>query len=307
MPRASRSRKSSPTAAEPEVQPTPVVEQDPYVSPIGRDAKGHFARGNAGGPGNPHARHCARMLTMFRTLIDEDKLAALILMLYQKALSGDVGATKLVLNYTVGKPGAAPEPDGIERNEWNRFQETALRHEEIKDLLSTLPSNVANEIVRGTWPIAAGAFADSLGHQLLQGMAGSTPPATADSSASSAEETQRNPLPAPAYEPQIDAHGTPTQDPSKNGVANDEGKTSPLPNGRMKCESKGPTHAEKPVAAKRRVPVSNSKSIPRVEPSNSDSNNSTAAPIPNRKTAPSKPEKKPRRRWVAKVAKQLNL
>jgi hypothetical protein len=268
----------------------------------------HQKFGNAGGPGNPHARHCARMLAMFRTLIDEDKLAALILMLYPKALSGDVGATKLVLNYTVGKPGAAPEPDGIERNEWNRFQETALRHEEIKDLLSTLPSNVANEIVRGTWPIAAGAFADSLGHQLVQGMAAaSTPPATPHSSAPSAEETQQNPLPTAAQEPQIDALGTPTQDPSKNGVANDEGNTSPLANGKMKCELDGPAHAEKPVAASRRVPVSNSKSIPTVESSNSDSNNSTRAPIPNRKTAPSKPEKKPRRRWVAKVAKQLNL
>jgi hypothetical protein len=307
MPRASRSRKSSPTAAESQVQPTPVVEQDPYLSPIGRDAKGHFARGNAGGPGNPHARHCARMLTMFRTLIDEDKLAALILMLYQKALSGDVGATKLVLSYTVGKPGAAPEPDGIERNEWNRFQETALRHEEVKDLLTTLPSNVANEIVRGTWPIAAGAFADSLGHQLQQGMAGSTQPATTDSSAPSARETQQSPLPAPVEAPGIDRNDLPKQPQVRKGVANDKGITPPLPNGKTKCEPGNLSGTEKPIAAAQRVPVSTSKSTPPVGPSTADSNDNRPAPIPNRKAARSQLQKKPRRRWVAKVAEQMHL
>ncbi len=92
MPRKANSKSSRSATPEPAVPPIRPLEQDPYLSPIGRDAGGHFARGNAGGPGNPHSRHCAYMLSVLRSTIDETKLNAVIQVLYDRALEGDMSA-----------------------------------------------------------------------------------------------------------------------------------------------------------------------------------------------------------------------
>ena len=161
MPRKARSA-ATPVGT----QTRPILEQDPGLSPIGRDANGRFARGNAGGPGNPHARHCARMLAQFRNLISDEKMSEIILVLADKAAAGDITSIKMVLNYKIGKPGPAPDPDGIERDEWNHFEQAAHQYQHVTELLKSIPSTVANDIVRGAWPVAAGAFADKLGRQL---------------------------------------------------------------------------------------------------------------------------------------------
>ena len=70
----------------------------------GRDSKGRFCKGNPGGPGNPFARQVAQLRQVFVDRVDEDKLEALVDMLLEKALAGDVAATKLVLAYTLGRP-----------------------------------------------------------------------------------------------------------------------------------------------------------------------------------------------------------
>ncbi len=167
MPRKAKSRSSQPATPEPAVQPIRPLEQDPYLSPIGRDENGRFACGNAGGPGNPHARHCAYMLSRFRSIIDETKLEAIIQVLYARALAGDMSAIKLILSYSIGKPAPAPNPDGIERDEWNRLEEAAVKHQAVQDLLTSLPSPLANDLVRTTWQVKAGAFADNLARQLM--------------------------------------------------------------------------------------------------------------------------------------------
>ncbi len=144
-----------------------MLEQDPNLSPIGRDDNGRFARGNAGGPGNPHARHCARVLAFFRNVIDDEKIEAIIHVLYARAVAGDMSAIKLILSYKIGKPAPAPNPDGIERDEWNRLEEAAVQHKAVEDVLTSLPSPLANDLVRTTWQVNAGAFADKLARQLM--------------------------------------------------------------------------------------------------------------------------------------------
>jgi hypothetical protein len=171
MPRTSKAAKfAESVAAEAQAKSQPFAEQDPYVSPIGRDAGGRFPKGNAGGPGNPHARHCANMLTLFRSCIDPERLEALIKVLYDKAYAGDLGAIKLIISYSIGKPPHAPQPDGIEHDEWKRFQEAAVRQQAVTELLSTLPNTLVNDIVRTTWLAAATTWAENLGRQ-LQGQA----------------------------------------------------------------------------------------------------------------------------------------
>jgi hypothetical protein len=72
----------------------------------GRDAKGRFTRGNAGGPGNPHAAHVARLRSMLLQKVDADALGRILDALVSAAENGDVQAARLVLNYGLGEPAA---------------------------------------------------------------------------------------------------------------------------------------------------------------------------------------------------------
>ena len=125
MSRKTKSVKGSqaePISPEKEPQPTltegpAAAEQEPRKD---RDTGGKFTKGNAGGPGNPHARSCARMLEMFRNAISEDEMFQLCRMLFMKAVGGDISAAKIILSYKIGKPLPAPHPDSIDRDEWDR-------------------------------------------------------------------------------------------------------------------------------------------------------------------------------------------
>ncbi len=194
-----------------------MLEQDPNLSPIGRDDNGRFARGNAGGPGNPHARHCARVLAFFRNVIDDEKIEAIIHVLYARAVAGDMSAIKLILSYKIGKPAPAPNPDGIERDEWNRLEEAAVKHQAVDDLLHSLPSPLANDLVRTTWQVTAGAFADKLSRQLM-------PEGMVAVPAARAEETNEQTAADGEIQPAV-------QEQSRKAVTNSAKKRSPIANG----------------------------------------------------------------------------
>ena len=79
----------------------------------GRDAGGRFARGNTGGPGNPHAQRVARLRSVLLKSVDGAAIQQIMAALTRKAEAGDVAAASLILGYTVGKPdavrGSSPE------------------------------------------------------------------------------------------------------------------------------------------------------------------------------------------------------
>jgi hypothetical protein len=236
----------------------------------------HQKFGNAGGPGNPHARHCARMLTMFRNTIDDDNMVALVRILYDRACTGDMGAIKLILSYKIGKPGTAPNPDGLEHDEWNRFAETAVQHQEVHDLLTSLPSNVANDLVRGTWPIRAATFAEGLGRQLQPegGLPGG------GQATEAAEGTLAN---APGEPPADEA-----------------------------CEASAPcssvTHPT--LHSANAAPIANGKNrrASKKKPARNQVAGEPTAPIANGKSARSQTAKQKKHRpWVDAIARQMNL
>ena len=68
------------------------------------DANGRFAKGNAGGPGNPHVRRIAMMREAVASAATVEDLVAVMRKLLELAKEGDREAAKLVLHYTVGKP-----------------------------------------------------------------------------------------------------------------------------------------------------------------------------------------------------------
>ena len=72
QPRARKSKTRKPS------RPS-LTEPSPTCSD--RTPDGRFAKNNPGGPGNPHARHCARMLALLRAAISDEEMVAIFRML----------------------------------------------------------------------------------------------------------------------------------------------------------------------------------------------------------------------------------
>src|SRR5262245_15412968 len=91
------------------------MTEDPVIADLtsallDRDRGGRFAPGNHGGPGNPFARPMAAFrAVMFRVVQPEDVEKA-VRKLFELAGDGHLPAIKLLLQYTMGKPTAPPEP-----------------------------------------------------------------------------------------------------------------------------------------------------------------------------------------------------
>src|SRR5919201_518145 len=79
----------------------------------GRDARGRFVKGNAGGPGNPFAGQTARLRRVLLEEISEADLRQVVFTLVLRAKAGNLHAIKLVLQYAVGKPTEMSEPEGL--------------------------------------------------------------------------------------------------------------------------------------------------------------------------------------------------
>jgi hypothetical protein len=111
------------------------------------------------------------MLDLFRTCISDEDMIHLYRVLYDKAMKGDVSAAKLVLAYKIGKPAPCPDPDAIDRDEWEHYQQDAVEPEEARQVLGSLPSRVGNDIARTALPIMTEARTRELAAQLKRGIA----------------------------------------------------------------------------------------------------------------------------------------
>lgn len=73
----------------------------------GRDAGGRWAKGNRGGPGNPHARRVARLRAELLRAVSPQDLREIVLSLVAKAKAGDILAAREVLDRLFGRPAQA--------------------------------------------------------------------------------------------------------------------------------------------------------------------------------------------------------
>jgi hypothetical protein len=81
----------------------------------------------------------------------EDVMSLLRVML-ALGRNGDVAAARVFLEYVVGKPHKAPDPDRIEHHEWQLFAE-APRLADVTELLDNgVPTEMANDATRDTVP-----------------------------------------------------------------------------------------------------------------------------------------------------------
>jgi len=74
-----------------------------------RDAKGQFAEGNPGGPGNPHAAQVAKLRSALLGAVSAEDVKAVILDVLKRAKEGNLSAAKMILDYTIGRPRPAAE------------------------------------------------------------------------------------------------------------------------------------------------------------------------------------------------------
>jgi hypothetical protein len=75
-----------------------------------RDAKGHFVKGNKGGPGNPLAGKVNKVRKAFLEFFEGAGMKVLCEFMLRKALSGDPRFCRIILQYTIGK---LPSDDGF--------------------------------------------------------------------------------------------------------------------------------------------------------------------------------------------------
>ena len=115
-----------------------------------RDTNGRFARGNPGGPGNPHAERTEKLRAALITAVNAADVKRIIRAMVLNAEEGDVQAAALVLDRTLGKPRT---PIDV-----NAEVAMASQVEHIYDQLSARdPGEIAEEIA--LMDIAADIFA----------------------------------------------------------------------------------------------------------------------------------------------------
>src|SRR5207302_545944 len=109
---------------------------------------GRFAKGNAGGPGNPFGRKVAAMRQVVQEAVSEEDLRAIVGKLVEQAKEGNIAAAKLVLAYAVGKPAAAPDPDRQDLEEWQMHQERPSCQEFQEEAGKKLPMDMVCMMAR---------------------------------------------------------------------------------------------------------------------------------------------------------------
>ena len=100
--------------------PVPSTPGDAASSPPlpnganGRDAAGRFAKGNAGGPGNPNAKRVAALRSALLAAVTEEDIQEVVEALVREAKSGNVQATRELLSRVLGPPDAVDLLERIE-------------------------------------------------------------------------------------------------------------------------------------------------------------------------------------------------
>jgi hypothetical protein len=139
---------------------------------IGRDVHGRFRPGNPGGPGNPFARKVAALRKALLDSVSEQDLKDILEMLKLKARQGDTAAIKLLLQYCVGKPAPAKDPDRLDIDEWQRLRQMRVGLQQFWKTVENIPACLACHLAATSWPceVQEGPLAETvqLIHSQLQ-------------------------------------------------------------------------------------------------------------------------------------------
>jgi hypothetical protein len=124
-------------------------------APGGRDTKGRFTKGNPGGPGNPFARHVAKLRSALVECVGEDDIRQMAKGLLVSAKLGHLPSIRILFMYVLGKPPSAVNPDTLDIEEWRQLvQPLAQIAVELPQALMSVPAATASDMVRTAQPYA---------------------------------------------------------------------------------------------------------------------------------------------------------
>jgi hypothetical protein len=132
----------------------------------GRDVAGKFTAGNTAGRGNPHCRRVAQLRTAALNAVSPEEMRDLVKHLYGLAMAGDTAAARLVMEYVMGKPAPAADPDAVDLHELA----IALGGVDVADFATArgriAPGLAATRLLRGQVQTAEGLIAALQAHML---------------------------------------------------------------------------------------------------------------------------------------------
>jgi hypothetical protein len=146
-----------------------VNEKDNGNPDSGRDARGRFQKGNAGGPGNPFARRVAELRKVMLELVTDDELRIIVGQLMVMAKMGDLAAIKLVLQYSLGKPAATVDPDTVDLQEMELLERSPDTQVLSDMLLKKLPAEMTATFCRGALPVMGQIKMEAIAQSLQNG------------------------------------------------------------------------------------------------------------------------------------------
>jgi hypothetical protein len=175
----------------------------------GHDTRGRFAKGNRGGPGNPFARQTAALRRALTAAVTEEDMQAVAGQLVTQAKLGYLPAIKLLLAYALGKPAEPVNPDTLDVQEWQLYQQTPVTSEAMSTVLESMHADLACTIARAALPEVAQAQARHLAGQLDPEPTAPTPAPAGTPTGTAREQASAEPAPTPAAgaapKPAVDA------------------------------------------------------------------------------------------------------
>src|SRR6185436_2836902 len=127
-----------------------------------RDARGRFARGNKGGPGNPFGRQVAHLREVLLRSGTDENVERLANMIMEKAFAGDLAAARLLLLYWIGKPKEVAEPDRVDVEEWELATEHVVTTDVARETFASMPITVGIAGLSGMAMVHEKLFAEGL-------------------------------------------------------------------------------------------------------------------------------------------------
>jgi hypothetical protein len=147
---------------------TPSADEPQQPKP-GRDARGRFAKGNLGGPGNPFARKVAALRSALIATVTEEDMRFIAEQLIVTARLGDLAAIKLLFQYVLGKPAAAVDPDTLDLQELELYRRGPTAREVHEAACERLPADAVVEVLRVEKPCLGAGFQEAVARGVLGG------------------------------------------------------------------------------------------------------------------------------------------
>jgi hypothetical protein len=126
----------------------------PQAEDAGRDARGRFAKGNKGGPGNPYNRRLAELRRTLFNFETQDDMRHVACVLKELALGGDLAAIKLLFQYVLGKPKQTVDPERLDVDECQKTQENTRPPEAAAKGIDWPPTQTVETVTKAAWPCA---------------------------------------------------------------------------------------------------------------------------------------------------------